>query len=326
PPPPPELGLPFPTRSTVLSMILADVRLSDAPREIFRLKGVPDAFCFLAAFGDGWHRAVVCDPRVQPPLDAPVGLDEVRALTERVYGTDFGMSEARWISRFHSHERQVPRYRVGRAFLAGDAAHVHSPAGGQGMNLGMQDAANLSWKLAAAVRGRAPRGLLDSYENERHPVGRLVGRNSGILTRLTVELRSPILRALRNVAAHAATTARPINRRLAGLMSGVDLRYPAPPDAHPLTGRRAPDLPLAARPGGPARLYEALRAGRFVLVTGEPVPEPIEGVDVVAPARLMGTTLLVRPDGYIGWATGDFDLDGLREALRLWYAPPDSRS
>ena len=123
-------------------------------------------------FGDGWFRAIVWDRlREQAPLNEPVTLEEIRDSFGRIAGHDFGMTEMRWSSRFLSERRQARHYRKGRVFLAGDAAHVHSPLGGQGMNTGIGDAMNLGWKLAAAVRGSAPPGLLDSYEAERHPVG-----------------------------------------------------------------------------------------------------------------------------------------------------------
>lgn len=125
-----------------------------------------------------WHRVFAWDRREQLPDSAPVTLEEIRDVMRRALGTDFGLQEARWISRFHSDERQAAQYRVGRVFLAGDAAHVHSPAGGQGMNTGLP-AGNLGWKLAAATQGWAGDGLLDTYESERHPVGRLVLRSSG---------------------------------------------------------------------------------------------------------------------------------------------------
>ncbi|WP_131763810.1 FAD-dependent monooxygenase, partial [Actinomadura fibrosa] len=185
------VGLPFPGEAVLRSLMLADVRLENAPDEAFTAGASADAFAFVAPFGDGWYRVGAWNRRHQAPDTEPVDVGELREVVRRALGTDLGLGEPRWTSRFHSEERQVPRYRVGRVFLAGDAAHVHSPAGGQGMNVGLQDAANLGWKLAAALRGRAPSWLLDSYHEERYPVGRAVLRGSGALLRgVTAEPRA----------------------------------------------------------------------------------------------------------------------------------------
>jgi 2-polyprenyl-6-methoxyphenol hydroxylase-like FAD-dependent oxidoreductase len=312
------IGLPFPGGMLTQSAMLADVRLTEAPKEVLSVNGVRDGFVFMAPFGDGWYRVIARDHRSKHlPDDAPVDLEEIRELMVKVYGTDFGMHDPRWLSRFHSDERQAPHYRVGRVFIAGDAAHVHAPAGGVGMNTGLQDAANLSWKLAAAVRGWAAPGLLDSYEAERHPVGRTVLRTSGALTRMAL-LRSPVLRTVRNVVGGRLLRVGPVRDMVArGLLSGIGIRYPAPPGAHPLTGTRAPDMRL--RGEKPARLYEALRAGRFVLVTTAAVPEGwADRVDVVEPITGRLPTVLVRPDGYVGWAAERPGTDEISAAMTQW--------
>ena len=168
------MGLPFPGHAVVRSVMLADVPLAEKPTGTVAANSTGDAFALIAPFGDGWFRVVAWSRDNQQPDDAPVGADEIRATVRQVFGTDYGMGEPRWLSRFHSDERQVPQYRVGRVFLAGDAAHVHSPAGGQGMNTGIQDAANLGWKLAAVVRGWAGDG------SARHLPGRTApGRRTG---------------------------------------------------------------------------------------------------------------------------------------------------
>jgi 2-polyprenyl-6-methoxyphenol hydroxylase-like FAD-dependent oxidoreductase len=283
-----ELGLPFPGKAVLTSIMLADVRLADPPEDVLAVNAVGDAFAMVAPFGDGWYRIFSWDRRNQVSDDVPVTLDELREVTRRVHGTDFGITEARWLSRFHSDERQAPRYRVGRVFLAGDAAHVHSPAGGQGMNTGLQDAANLSWKLAATIRGWAPAGLLDTYEAERHPVGRLVLRSSGALIRMAM-VRSAVGRRLRNVLGSVLLALPPIARRATGTVSGVGIGYPGAP--------RAADLTL--RDG--VRLYEALREGRHVLVTPQPLSGYGERLLVAAPATDTDEAILVRPDGYVAW-------------------------
>ncbi|MFD7494488.1 FAD-dependent monooxygenase [Streptomyces sp. NPDC059832] len=310
------LGLPFPGRSVIRSIALADVRLTEEPDDILTVSGDGDAFAFVAPFGDGWYRVMGWSSARQSadsdPTD-PVDLDELREITRLALGTDYGMHDARWISRFHSDERQVPSYRTGRVFLAGDAAHVHSPAGGQGMNTGLQDAANLSWKLAAVLRGQSadPEALLDSYHAERHPVGTKVLRSSGALIRLAMA-RTPLQRTVRTIATTALSMVRPASDKVIGMVSGISIAYPAPRGAHPLTAKRAPDLSL--REG---RLHQLLRDGTFVLVTPDGSAAPASPAPLVH-AHWRGdrtTTLLIRPDGYIAWASDHADPAALRAAL-----------
>ncbi|WP_405999242.1 FAD-dependent monooxygenase [Streptomyces sp. NBC_00829] len=299
-----SLGLPFPGVSVIRSIVLADVRLADEPEDLLTVNGAGDAFAFIAPFGDGWYRVMGWKRSRQVPDSEPVDLDEVREIARLALGTDHGMHDARWISRFHSDERQVPSYRTGRVFLMGDAAHVHSPAGGQGMNTGLQDAANLSWKLAAVVRGEAPdaEALLDSYQTERHRVGEMVLRSSGAIVRLAMA-HTPLQRAIRSLASRFLNAFRPAASRAMGMISGIGIAYDAPRGAHRLTGRRAPDLALSE-----GRLYELLREGRFVLVAppgGVPAAPAAPGSVI----RAHWTTdrsdaLLIRPDGYIAWAQG----------------------
>lgn len=293
------IGQPFPGKSILKSIMLADVRVAEEPGEQLAVNGVGDAFAFIAPFGDGYYRIFAWDRRRSVPDDEPLTLAEVSDVTRRALGTDYGMHDARWLSRFHSDERQVPDYRVGRVFLAGDAAHVHSPAGGQGMNTGLQDAANLSWKLAAVLRG-APDALLDTYQAERHPVGRAVLRSSGAIIRAAM-LRSRLGQAVRGVVARRALSVPRIAAKFTGQLTGIGYTYPAPPGAHDLVGTRAADVPLA----GGGRLYEALRGQRFVLVGDADVAGWADRVDVVAPAVPGEVPVLVRPDGYVGWAGTD---------------------
>ncbi|MEV4434635.1 FAD-dependent monooxygenase [Streptomyces sp. NPDC049585] len=297
------IGMPFPGKAVLRSVMLADVRLDARPDEVPAFQGTPDGFALIVPFGDGWYRVIAWDRRTELPSDAPVDFDNLKAVVRGVFGKDFGLREPRWTSRFHSDERQVPRYRDRRVLLAGDAAHVHSPAGGLGMNAGLQDAANLGWKLAAVVAGRAGDDLLDSYHEERHPVGAMVLRVSGALVR-TVLLSTPLARTVRSTAGSVLRYAPFVLRRAALTISGLGIHYPAPRGAHPLTGRRAPDLPLAeSADGGPVRLYEALRAGRFVRVLPRGTAKPAEDdVVTVTRADASRTTLLVRPDGYVAEA------------------------
>ncbi|MEU1466684.1 FAD-dependent oxidoreductase [Streptomyces sp. NPDC005761] len=307
------LGLPFPGESVIRSIVLADVRLAEEPAALLTVNGVGDAFAFIAPFGDGWYRVMGWDRTRQAADGDPVELDELREIARRAFGTDYGMHDARWISRFHSDERQVPAYRTGRVFLAGDAAHVHSPAGGQGMNTGLQDAANLSWKLAAALRGHAadPEALLDSYHAERHPVGADVLRASGAIVRLAMA-HSPLQRAARALVTRALSVVRPASDRAIGMISGIGIGYAAPRGSHRLTGRRAPDLSLAE-----GRLHQLLGEGAFVLITPAGVPTPTSPAPVLHAhwAGDRATALLVRPDGYIAWADDRSDPAALKAAL-----------
>lgn len=303
------IGLPFPGTAVLRSMMLADVRLADPPADTLTVNSVGDAFAFIAPFGDGWHRIFAWDREGDKPVEAPLQLEEVREITRRALGTDHGIVEARWLSRFHSDERQAPAYRVGRVFLAGDAAHVHSPAGGQGMNTGLQDAANLSWKLAAVQTGHAPAALLDSYQAERHPVGTQVLRSSGTLIRLAMA-RHRGMRAARAVLSLAVSHVAPLRRKALGMVTGVGIAYPAPRGlARGAGSRGAGSRGVGSRVGDLVlsdgrRLYEALREGGFVLLAP---PGADRLVDLAEPGLTVAVgpadrTMLVRPDGYLAWA------------------------
>ncbi|MFG3584461.1 FAD-dependent monooxygenase [Streptomyces sp. NPDC047990] len=309
------IGLPFPGRSVIRSVVLADVRLAEQPESVLTADAVGDAFAFIAPFGDGYHRVIGWHRGRDVPDSEPLGLDEVREITRLSLGRDYGMHDARWMSRFHSDERQAPAYRVGRVFLAGDAAHVHTPAGGQGMNTGLQDAANLGWKLALVVGGHAAPALLDTYQAERHPVGRSVLRSSGGIVRLAMAKR-PWTMALRAALTMVLNGVGPAGRKAAGQITGIGYAYKAPRGAHALVGTRAPDVALR---GG--RLYEALRGGRFVLVTPGPASRPNgvgdrkDRLTVETWAGDRRTTLLVRPDGYVAWAAESPDAAAVEAAV-----------
>src|SRR5215210_1626756 len=324
------LALPFPGHSAIQSVMLADVRLGEAPEDVLTVNAVGDGFVFVAPFGDGWYRVIAWDRRRELPDDAPVELEEIREITLRVLGTDYGMHDPRWMSRFHSDERQIPHYRVGRVFLAGDAAHVHSPAGGQGMNTGLQDAANLGWKLAATVQGWAPEGLLDSYHNERYPVGRAVLRGSDALLRLTLT-QSQATRAARWLLANVVGRFGSPPALVSRAVSGIGIAYASPRGEHRLVERRAPDIRLVPGNAGKTRLYEILRGGRFVLLTPAGAGAAIgriwtDRVDSATPADATLPIVLVRPDGYVAWATEETAPasrdEELRTALTRWCGQP----
>jgi len=329
------LGVPFPGAPILESIMLADVRLTVPPANTLEVNAVKEGFAFIAPFGDGWYRVIAWDRRRPMPESAPVDLEGLREITRLALGTDFGMGDTRWSSRFHSDERQVPNYRVGRVFLAGDAAHCHSPAGGMGMNTGIQDAANLGWKLAAAVRGRAPEGLLDTYHNERHPAGTLAVHASGRIIRMA-KLRPRAARFARDRIGTLVLSAPPVLRKAAGMISGVGIAYSRPAGAHPSVGKRAGDVRLSVGDGAPTRLYELLRDGNFVAIGHaqddagrlDPWKGRVEyAVAAEGDAGNVAALWLVRPDGYIAWATDAPDpatrQSALRDALTAWCGAPD---
>ena len=247
-----------------------------------------------------------------------------------VYGTDFGIHDPRWISRFNDATRQAATYRAGRVLLAGDAAHIHYPVGGQGLSLGVQDAVNLGWKLALVVDGTSPESLLDSYQAERHPVAARTLRHTMALAML--QRRDERMQALVDVASDLASMDEP-RKRLAGIGSGLDIHYDLG-EGHPLLGRRMPDLDIVTA-DGPVRVFELLHEARPVLLNlGEPGEldvspwsERVQLIDAgyAGPWELpiigtvaAPTAVLIRPDGYVAWV-GDGTGGGLRDALTRWF-------
>jgi 3-(3-hydroxy-phenyl)propionate hydroxylase len=250
-----------------------------------------------------------------------------------VYGTDYGIHNPTWISRFTDMARQAAAYRNGRVLLAGDAAHVHYPAGGQGLNIGVQDAVNLGWKLAEVVRGIAPQTLLDTYHAERHPVAARVLRNT--MAQVALLRTDEQTNALRDAMAELLGMDEP-RKRFAAMMSGLDVHYDLG-EGHPLLGRRMPDLDLATATGS-LRLFTLLHGGRPLLLNlGEPgafditpwggrvqsIDAQFEGAwelpaigPVAAPAAV-----LIRPDGHVAWA-GEGPDTQLHDALQTWFGPP----
>ena len=260
-------------------------------------------------------------------------LDDLRARLIEVYGTDFGVHSPTWISRFTDATRQAAAYRDRRVLLAGDAAHVHSPVGGQGLNTGVQDAMNLGWKLAQVVKGTSPDTLLDTYHAERHPVGARVLRTT--MAQVALMRVDDRVDALRESVAEMLSMDEP-RRRFGALMSGLDIRYDLG-DGHPLLGRRMPDLDLVTA-DGTTRVFALMHDARPVLLNlGEPAVLDVAGwaqrirlVDATTagPWELpaMGTVpapaaVLIRPDGYVAWV-GEGTQSGLVEALTTWFGAP----
>ena len=208
------------------------------------------------------------------------------------------MTDMRWSSRFLSERRQARHYRKDRVFIAGDAAHVHSPLGGQGMNTGIGDAMNLGWKLVAAVRGSAPSWLLDSYEGERHPVGAAVLRLTDGFNQLVLG-RYKLQRKVQELAVGILTRVPRTKRFMAEQLSGIGIRYRHGREDDWMVGRRMPDIECGGK-----RLYELLRAGKFVMVTAAAVdfdrPDIVHAIDAHPE---LPDAILVRPDGYVGWAS-----------------------
>jgi hypothetical protein len=283
------------------------------------------------AEGGGPFRVVLRERQIEHESDP--SMEDLRDALVAVYGSDFGLHRATWISRFTDMARQAASYRNGRVLLAGDAAHVHPPQGGQGLNIGVQDAVNLGWKLAQVVNKTSPESLLDTYHAERHPVGARVLR----YTMARVALDSPDDRhqVLRDTMTELLSMDEP-RRRTAGMLSGLDIHYDLG-EGHALLGRRMPDLDLRTA-DGPTRVFTLLHPARPVLLNlGAPggfdispwanrvrlVEASHDGVwelpvigEVPAPRAV-----LIRPDGYVAW-TGDVTDPELPHALATWCGAP----
>ncbi|SFJ62616.1 2-polyprenyl-6-methoxyphenol hydroxylase [Amycolatopsis sacchari] len=283
-------GIGFPGTDATVWGWLGDVVLDEPPAQPVNVAG-EDGGVMLVPLPGGISRIVGHTPEDQGAHPGELTFDELRAKTTRVLGTDFGMRDPHWLSRFGNATRQAVRYRSGRVFLAGDAAHMHFPAGGVGLNVGVQDATNLGWKLAAAVHGTAEDGLLDSYHAERHPVGAALLEHTRAQTALMTAY-TPEGRALRSVLSGLIAEVPELSRVLAERLAALDVAYPsADPGAHPLTGTRAPDLALTDG----SNLLSLLRSGE---------PVRLDGIQLVgAPPQWAGVrSALVRPDGYVAWA------------------------
>ncbi|MEV0414702.1 FAD-dependent monooxygenase [Streptomyces sp. NPDC050448] len=332
-------GIDFPGTAATMTALIGDVELPDLPEDYVWVRRCAGGDWSAIAFEPGWFRVITSEYDHVADRDEPVTFEQLRESLIRVAGTDFGMHSPRWISRFNDAARQAAQYRQGRVLLAGDAAHIHFPAGGQGLNMGVQDAVNLGWKLASVVRGKAPESLLDTYHAERHPVGERVLHN----TRAQSALARPGAQtdALREVFGSLMVFDN-VNGYLRGMLTALDIRYPVDGD-HQLAGRRVPDADLKMSDGA-TRVCELLHAGRPVLLDlcgSTEVAAAVEGwadrVDLVEarseddhwPVPAVGeipapAALLIRPDGHVAWAAdpGDApDTSGLRTALATWFGP-----
>lgn len=333
-------GIDFPGSDATTSSMVAEVEMSDEPP-----LGIHRTGFGMHAFGradyeirdgqvnfakTGPVRVMLTEAQVGPSTDPT--FEELQALLIAVCGTDYGVHSPTWISRFSDMARQAATYRQGRVLLAGDAAHVHSPVGGQGLNTGVQDAMNLGWKLALVVKGSAPQTLLDSYHAERHPVGAFVLRN----TMAQVALMRPDDRtqAVRDFMGELLKMEEP-RKTFAAMMTGLGIRYDVG-EGHPLLGRRIPDLDLVTV-RGPTRVYSLLHGAQAVLLNfGDanrfaitPWAGRVQNIDATygGPWELPAlgavtapTAVLVRPDGYVAWVEGA-GTDSLVDALTTWFGP-----
>lgn len=298
------LGVGFPGEPATVETLLGEMEVTEDPATIaavvaevnktqvrFGVVPQPDGVCRVVVPADG----VAEERRTEPTLE------DFKKQLRAFAGTDFGVHSPRWLSRFGDATRQAERYRVGRVLLAGDAAHIHPPTGGQGMNLGVQDAFNLGWKLAAAVNGWAPEGLLDSYHAERHPVGAAVLDNTR--AQITLMGTDPGATALRELFSKLMDFEE-VNAYVTGMITAVGVRYDFG-EGHDLLGRRMRDLELKR-----GRLYELMRGGRGLLLdqTGllsvEGWEDRVDHVVDVS-AELDVPAVLLRPDGHVVWAGED---------------------
>lgn len=320
------LGLPFPGRPGTQQAVLADVRLSAVsplvPRQaghistLMRQSG--GYWAMLVPLGDDRYRFTFGrGSEDDSTRDTPVTREEITAALRTLYGDGTTLGAVENSSRFTDATRQLEHYRTGRVLFAGDAAHIHPPLGGQGLNLGIQDAFNLGWKLAAAVQERAPSGLLDSYHTERHPVGAQVLHHTSAQRLLADPHPSEDLTALRDIFIDLLRLPD-ANRHLAGLMSGLSLRYELS-CGHPLTGQRLPDVDLVTE-AGPTRLSALFGSGHAVLLdlagavpAGLRLPAHVDLVRATCADDMGAVALLLRPDSYVCWAADSSA--GCRETL-----------
>jgi 2-polyprenyl-6-methoxyphenol hydroxylase-like FAD-dependent oxidoreductase len=325
-----QAGIDFPGWDPSISYLIAEAEMTEPEWGIRHGdKGING----IGRLEDGKRARVVLIEQHVVQGDEPT-LGDLREALIAVYGTDYGVHNVTWLSRFTDAARQAASYRERRVLLAGDAAHVHSPAGGQGLNMGVQDAVNLGWKLAQVVNGTSPESLLDTYQAERHPIGARVLKATMAQTALM--RGDERTTALHETMSELLKMDEP-RKRYAGMMSGLDIHYDLG-KGHPLLGRRMPDLDLVTATG-PRRVFTLLHDARAVLLNlGEPgaldiAPwaDRVERVDAryagvwelpVLGAVAAPTAVLIRPDGHVAWASDGTD-QGLRDALTTWFGPPN---
>jgi 3-(3-hydroxy-phenyl)propionate hydroxylase len=326
-------GIEFPGWDPVTSWLIAEVQTAEEPKWGFHEDAL--GIHAIGKAENGGARIVLTEQQVR--LDNEPALRDLREALVAVYGTDYGIHSPTWISRFTDLTRQAAAYRDRRVLLAGDAAHVHPPVGGQGLNIGVQDAVNLGWKLAQVVKRTSPESLLDTYHAERHPVAARALRNT--MAQVALRRTDDRTKALGGYVSELLSMDEP-RKRFAAMMSGLDIRYDLGQDEldkkHPLLGRRMPDLDLITA-NGSLRTFTLLHDARPVLLNlGEPGFDITPWGDRVQliDAKYVGawelptlgaitapTAVLIRPDGYVAWV-GDRMQLGLADALTTWFGPP----
>jgi 3-(3-hydroxy-phenyl)propionate hydroxylase len=322
-------GIDFPGWEASRSWLIAEAQFSDEPAWGMRHDDV--GLHGIGKLEDGRGRIVLTEMQLR--TDSEPTLRDISEGLIRVYGTDYGIHTPSWISSFNDMARQAAAYRDRRVLLAGDAAHVHAPIGGQGLNVGVQDAVNLGWKLAQVVKQMSPATLLDTYHAERHPVAARVLRNT--MAQVALSRTDARSKAMCQVFSEIVS-ADEARRQFGAMMTGLDIHYDFC-EGHPLLGRRMPDLDLVTA-AGPQRVFTLLHRARPALINfGEPGKfditqwaDRIQSIDARydGPWELPGlgavtapTAVLIRPDGYVAW-TGDQTQTGLTDALTTWFGAP----
>jgi 3-(3-hydroxy-phenyl)propionate hydroxylase len=323
-------GIEFPGWDATKSNLIAEVEMPEKPEPALRHDAI--GVHAIQPMGDGtMARVVVTEQRPGPDCEPTVS--DLREALTAAWGTDLGIRDPAWISRFTDMTRQAASYREGRVLLAGDAAHVHYPVGGQGLQLGVQDAVNLGWKLAQVVNGVSPESLLDTYQAERHPAGARTLRHTMALGLL--QRRDDRMEALVDLVSELAAMDEP-RKLLTGIGTALDVHYDLG-EGHPLLGRRMPDLDLVTA-DGPHRAFELMHDARPLLLNfgqpGEldvtPWADRVRLIDAsyegewelpVIGVVSAPTAVLVRPDGHIAWV-GDGTDSGLTDTLATWFGPP----
>jgi len=327
------IGAQFDGTTMPSDWVLADLRIDGPlPQDELTISWTEGGVLAVFPIIGGRFR-VVADVGTAPEGAPPPTLADIQALLDDRGPPGLVGHDPYWLSHFRINERKVRDYRSGRVFLAGDAAHIHSPAGGQGMNTGMQDAINLAWKLSLVVAGHAKPALLDSYSPERSAIGEQVLRNAGRLTGIGIT-RNPVLQELRNLAAETLGHLGVVQQRIVDQLTEVDLHYPHSPltfaphgaASHPKCGDRARDVALATSEDGAKRLHDALATGRFVVLSvGAPavaIPASLRRLAVAATAASdahydAGHVYLVRPDAYVAASTSGSDAQPLLGRLAM---------